>query len=473
MQHTLDQLIGHGPVHFIGIGGISMSCLARILLDRGIPVTGSDRSDSDAIEGLRTLGARVNVPHDASCIGNQTLVVYTAAIASDNPELLEAQRQGIACMDRGHFLGQLALGYDRNFAVSGTHGKTTSTGMLASVLLEAGTDPTIHIGGILPLIGGNTRIGGRSTFLMEACEYKNSYHGFYPTHALILNIEADHLDFFRDLDDILDSFATYTRNIAPDGELVLNLDDAGCRSLAARIDRPYAAYRMATADAGVLPGACPPVALYQAEQVTYEQGRGRFDVLLGQTRLATVTLSVPGPHNVSNALGCFALAHRAGLPAETIAYGLSHFTGTGRRFEAKGTVKGATLIDDYAHHPTAVELNLSTARALARGRIVCVFQPHTYTRTLKLLPEFSQALAQADLAIIVDIYAAREPDQGQIHARDLVEGIRTCGGDARYAASFEEAARMAADGLAADDLVMTMGAGDVYRVGDHMRAFGA
>ncbi len=469
MHHALDHIIGHGPVHFIGIGGISMSGLARILLDRGIPVTGSDRAESGVVHELRALGATITVPHDAACIGSQTLVVYTAAIASDNPELLEARQRGIACMDRGHFLGQLALGYDRNYAISGTHGKTTSTGMLASVLLDAGTDPTIHIGGVLPLIGGNTRIGGRSTFLMEACEYKNSYHGFFPTHALILNIEADHLDFFRDLDDILDSFAAYTRNIAADGELVLNLDDAGCRSLLSRIDRPYAAYALQAADAGMA-GASLPVALYRAENISYESGCGRFDVVLGTERLATVRLCVPGAHNASNALGCFALAHRAGLAADAVADGLSHFTGTGRRFEIKGTVRGATLIDDYAHHPTAVEVNLATARALTRGRIVCVFQPHTYTRTRKLLPEFAKALAMADRTLLVDIYAAREPDLGQVHARDLVEGINACGGDARYAASFPEAARMAAEGLCEGDLVLTMGAGDVYRVGELMLA---
>lgn len=498
MIPELAQAIGHGPVHFIGIGGISMSGLARILLDQGIPVTGSDRVDSPVIHALRARGARIGVPHNPDLVGGQTLVVHTAAISDDNPELLAARAQGMTIMDRGHFLGLLARGYRRTLAISGTHGKTTSTGMTACVLLAADTDPTIQIGGMLPAIGGNTRSGSNGWFLMEACEYKNSYHSFHPTHALILNIEADHLDFFKDLDDVLASFARFTENIADNGTLVLNLDDAGCLALANRLKRPWCGYRVLestmgaptetppessaigtaaamdgtsgadipAAPASKNPTASAPQALYEARHVRMENGLPVFDVHVDKVRMATVRLNVPGAHNVQNALGCFALTHRAGISPQVIANGLSAFTGTGRRFEFRGLVNGARLYDDYAHHPSEIRATLATARQMTGGRILCVFQPHTYTRTRELLKDFSAALIRADQCVVVDIYAAREPDLGQVHARDLVQAIRERGGNATYADSFAAAAQLARQQAAPEDVLLVMGAGDIAALPD-------
>ena len=477
MIPELQRAVGHGPVHFIGIGGISMSGLAQILLDQGIPVTGSDRTDSPVLDHLRKLGARIGVPHDPALINTQTLVVYTAAISEDNAELLAARQKGIPLMDRGHFLGLLARGYARTLAISGTHGKTTSTGMTACVLLEAQTDPTIHIGGMLPAINGNTRSGGADWFLMEACEYKNSYHSFFPTDALVLNIEADHLDFFRDLEDILDSFSRFADNLPPDGTLVLNLDDSGCCALAKRLSRPYAGYRVE--HAGLINTDTPeqnhrisvpldatPIHNYQARNIREINGNGQFEIWRDGVFLTDITLSIPGLHNIQNATGCFALAHLAGLPADSIARGLNRFTGTGRRFEHRGHVHGALLVDDYAHHPSEIRATLAAARQICQGRILCVFQPHTYTRTRELFSDFSHTLALADQVVLVDIYAAREPDLGQVHSRDLVLSINNAGGRARYAASFAEAVFLMRQEATPEDIVLVMGAGDVSHVAD-------
>ena len=478
MIPELQRAIGSGPVHFIGIGGISMSGLAQILLDQGIPVTGSDRTDSPVLAHLRTLGAHIGVPHDPALIGTQTLVVYTAAISEDNAELAAARKKGIPLMDRGHFLGLLARGYARTLAISGTHGKTTSTGMTACILLEAETDPTIHIGGMLPDIQGNTRSGGAGWFLMEACEYKNSYHSFFPTHALLLNIEADHLDFFRDLDDILASFARFTDNLPPDGMLVLNLDDSGCRALAKRLSRPYAGYRCEQGSPGSVEAdpspavSCgtQPIHTYLANDIQEKNGQVQCGMWCDGLFLATISLSVPGFHNVQNATGCFALAHMAGIPVDSIVRGLARFSGTGRRFERRGTVGGALLVDDYAHHPSEIRATLSAARQICSGRILCVFQPHTYTRTRELFSDFSASLALADQVVLLDIYAAREPNLGQVHSRDLVLSINNGGGRAQYAASFDEAVRVVRQYATPQDIVLVMGAGDVARVADMLAA---
>lgn len=481
MIPELRQAIGQGPVHFIGIGGISMSGLARILLDQGIPVTGSDRVESDALTELTRLGATIGVPHHAGNISGQSLVVYTAAIPQENPELAAAREKGIPVMDRGHFLGLLARGYARTLAVAGTHGKTTSTGMAGCILLAAQIDPTIHIGGVLPAIRGNTRSGGPEWFLMEACEYKNSYHSFYPTHALVLNIEADHLDFFRDLDDILDSFSRFARNLPPQGQLVLNLGDEGCLALARRIHRSYAGFSVlqpgvvipsAGTNARVPPdnplSAPAPATLYEARSLELVNGCGHFEAWKDGCRLATISLQVPGIHNVHNAIGCFALAHLAGIAPDVIAQGLAAFTGTGRRFEYKGTARGARVYDDYAHHPSEINATINTARLVTAGRVLCVFQPHTYTRTRELFRELALALASADQTVLVDIYAAREPDLGQVHARDLAAAVGEAGGSAAYASSFEEAVQRVLAMASPSDCVLVMGAGDVSRVADQL-----
>jgi len=468
MESSLTQIIGRGPVHFVGIGGISMSGLAKILLHRGISVTGSDWQESEAVTQLRELGASVCVPHNGSSIGGQTLVVHTAAIPPNNPELLEAARQGIPVMNRGTFLGDLAAGYGDTAAVAGTHGKTTSTGMLATVMMAAGLDPTVHIGGVLPSIGGNTRLGGPDHFVMEACEYKNSFLDFHPNRALILNIEADHLDFFRDLADILDSFERFSQNLPDEGSLVVNLNDAGCRTLCGRLRRSYCGYALDPLETSVLSAAADAEAVYAGSAMTFQEGKAQFDMLLDGRKIARIGLAVPGRHNASNAIGCFALCHRMGIDPVVIADGLSLFTGTGRRFERKGTVNGALLIDDYAHHPTAIAATFETARKMTDGRILCIFQPHTYTRTLELYEDFAHVLARADEVLLLDIYAAREPDLGLVDASSLAGRIGEVGGHAVYLPSFHDAAIRMAEMAREGDIIFTMGAGDVFRVGEEL-----
>ncbi len=460
MKDSLEEIIGTGPVHFIGIGGISMSGLAQILLHRGIGVTGSDMSESELVQRLRTLQADICVPHCAEMVQAQTLVVYTAAIAKDNPEWLAAKKKGIPCMERSVFLGLLAKEYKKTIAVSGTHGKTTSTGFIASVLMVADKNPTVHIGGILPSIQGNTRLGGEDWFVMEACEYKNSFLHFFPNDALVLNIEADHLDFFKDLNDILASFALFSQNITEEGSLVLNWDDAGCRQLSALVKRPFTAYGLEALQ------ELPPTALryYQAQNIHENEGFYNFHVVCAGEDLGPVYLNVPGRHNLSNAMGCFALCHGVGLTPKEITAGLAAFTGTGRRFEEKGTVNGVRIIDDYAHHPTAIRATLDATYRSAKKRVICVFQPHTYTRTLALLDDFAVALCLADAVIVIDIYAAREPDLGTVHAKDLVSAILEKGGHASYADSFEHAAEKSRELAKEDDIILTMGAGNVDRV---------
>jgi len=512
MKSELEILLGNGPVHFIGIGGISMSGLAQILLHRGIKVTGSDLHDSPVIKQLRNLHADITIPHNAECISNQSLVIYTAAIPQDNPEMIEADRKNIKKVERGFFLGLLASAYTNTLAISGTHGKTTTTGMLSSVLLEAKRNPTIHIGGMLPLIGGNTRLGGSEWFVMEACEYKNSFLHFYPNGELILNIDEDHLDFFTNLDHIIASFHNFTQNVKPGGKLVLNMDNIGCRKLVEILEVPYIGYSCSSENTDknailevstqrsavnitsstaaecstdnmhesvsstvasecsaeeinerITPNAS---ALYSADNLTEKNGCYSFTVKYEGNELAKLTLQVPGMHNVSNAVGCFALCHQYGLAPETVAAGISNFTGTGRRFERKGTLNGILIIDDYAHHPTEIQATLSAAVKTVEGKVICVFQPHLYSRTSDLLINFAATLCKADETIIIDIYAAREPDLGVINSKDLVREIQKAGGHSQYSESFQAAADTAMSIASPGDLILTMGAGDVDQVAE-------
>ncbi len=442
-------------VHFIGIGGISMSGLAAILIKEGFRVSGSDSRASGLTEWLESKGARVFIGQSADNIDPACqLIVYTAAIHEDNPEFAAAAASGIPMLTRAQLLGQIMDNYPMSVAVAGTHGKTTTTSMLSHIALEAELDPTISVGGILKSIGGNIRVGSSDTFITEACEYTNSYHSLSPRIGIILNIDADHLDFFKNLDEIRASFRKFAGLIRPDGLLVISGSvpdlEEFTRGLACRV---------------VTFGT--PDSLYHPENIVYDkEGCGRFELFRGETSLGFISLQVPGMHNITNACAAAAAAEAFGADMTDIAGGLASFTGTDRRFENKGSRDGIIVIDDYAHHPTEISATLTAARNYPHRQIWCAFQPHTYSRTNSLLKEFAEALCAADHVILADIYAAREVNTLGISSKDVADLIAAKGSDAVYLPSFDEITAYLREHTVPGDLVLTMGAGDVWQIGE-------
>ncbi len=445
-------------VHFIGIGGISMSGLAEILLKEGFAVSGSDARESELTKRLQAKGA---VIHYRQCAENITkgiqAVVYTAAIHSDNPEYAAAEAAGIPMISRADLLGQIMRNYQTAIAVAGTHGKTTTTSMLATVLLEANMDPTISVGGILPAIGGNIRVGRSDTFLTEACEYTNSFLSFYPTISIVLNIEEDHMDFFKDLNDIRRSFHRFAGLLPDDGLLVLNGEIECPEEITDGISARVVTYGLTGNQ------DCT------AHHISYDKtGCPSFTAVYKGTELGAVTLRVPGIHNVSNALAAIAAALELGISFSEIQAGLKAFHGTDRRFQYKGKVNGVTVIDDYAHHPTEIEATLKAAANYPHRELWCVFQPHTYTRTKAFLHQFAQALCHADHVILADIYAARETNTLGISSLALKEELQKLGKTCYYFPSFEEIEKFLSEKCMHGDLLITMGAGDVLKIGENL-----
>ena len=445
-------------VHFIGIGGISMSGLAEVLLGRGFTVTGSDAKASPLTESLEKKGAKVIIGQSADNIKNGTdCVVYTAAIHPDNPEFKAAKEAGIPMLTRAELLGEIMQNYALPIAVAGTHGKTTTTSMCSHILMTGGLDPTVSVGGILPSIGGNIRVGSSQNFITEACEYTNSFLSFFPKIELILNVDADHLDFFKDLDDIADSFHRFAKLLPEDGTLIINRDTAK--------------YDVVTEGLGceILTYSLEGEADYTAADICYdERGCGTFTCLEKGQDIGRFELKVPGVHNVSNALAAIALGRKAGLQPPVIAEGLAGFTGTERRFEYKGTACGAVVIDDYAHHPTEIAATLKAAKNYPHKRLIVAFQPHTYSRTKALLKEFAEALSAADEVVLADIYAAREKNTYGISSADLGEELRKNGTNTVLPGSFEEIEKYLKSQLKEGDLLITMGAGNIVEVGEHL-----
>lgn len=445
-------------VHFIGIGGISMSGLAEILLKEGFTVSGSDSKESPLTKKLESEGARIvygqkaeNITSDIGC------VIYTAAISRSNPELIEAVAQKIPMLTRAELLGQLMKNYDTPIAVSGTHGKTTTTSMISHILLEADLDPTISVGGILKAIGGNIRVGSSGTFITEACEYTNSFLNFFPKISVILNIEEDHLDFFKDLEDIRHSFRQFAALLPEDGTLVINGDIANHREI-------YEGLACRVLTYGSSRGFD-----YSAENISYnENGHVSFDLIRNGAKTDHIDLSVTGDHNVSNALSAIAVADFLDIPMEVTKKGLLSFTGTDRRFEYKGEFNGVTVVDDYAHHPTEIQATLKAAQHSPHNCVWCVFQPHTYTRTKAFFHEFAEALSHTDHLILADIYAARETDTLGISSADLAKETAALGTDTHYFPSFDEIEEFLKENCRPGDLLITMGAGDVVKIGEDL-----
>lgn len=442
-------------IHFIGIGGISMSGLAAVLLNSGFKVSGSDFKDSDIVKKLRSEGAEIYIGHDKNNIKDVDLVVYTAAIPSDNPEIIAAKEQDIQLMDRAEFLGQIMKGHKYNVAVSGTHGKTTCTSMLSHITLAANLDPTILVGGELDAIGGNFRIGNSEYFLTEACEYKKSFLKFFPYVGIILNIDADHLDCYKDIDEIADTFMKFSKLIPKDGYLVGYGDDQRVKEILEKAECNTISY-----------GFNDDVDITAKNIKFNKMGCASFDVYKSNEKLFSLTLNVPGKHNVLNALASVSVSLIFNISSNYIIEGLSKCKGAHKRFEYKGELNGVTVIDDYAHHPTEIKATLNTAKKIEHNKVFCVFQPHTYTRTKTLFDEFTHCFNDCDELVLMDIYAAREKDTGLVSSDQLGDAIRSTGVKCTNVHSHNEALEYVKSKLTNGDLLLTVGAGDVVIVGE-------
>lgn len=445
-------------IHFIGIGGISMSGLAEILLKEHFTISGSDTKPSDLTAHLSSLGAKVLYPQKASNITDDIdLVVYTAAIRETNEELMAVREKNLPTLTRAQLLGQLMRNYQTPIAVSGTHGKTTTTSMLSHILLAAEKDPTISVGGILHAIGGNIRVGNSDVFITEACEYTNSFLDFLPKISIILNVEEDHMDFFKDIDDIRNSFHKFASLLPEDGALVINKNIEQMETITDNLSCKVITYSEEQ-DAD-----------YRAENITFDEfGNASFDLIKFGVFAGNIRLSVAGKHNVSNALAVIAVSDLLDIDLDTIKKGIFSFTGTDRRFQYKGVRNGFTIIDDYAHHPTEIRATLTSAQNYPHRDIWCIFQPHTYTRTKAFFHEFAEALSLADHIILADIYAARETDTLGMTSEALANEIKQLGGDAYYLPSFEAIENFVLEKCIHDDVLITMGAGDVVNIGNSL-----
>ena len=433
---------------FIGIGGISMSSLARFYRDMGKRVSGSDKTNSEEVRALTSEGIEVFLGHDAKHVAGFDIVIYTGAVGDDNPELCEARRLGIPTLSRAEFMGGLMKNYRVRIGISGSHGKSTATAMTAHILLKAGKDPTVMCGAHIPELNGAYRAGGGG-FLFEACEYRDSFLSFSPNVAVILNVDLDHTDYFKTIDDVISSFSKFARiSLGTGGSVIVCADDENAL-LSAKTEFPITFGLSAGAD-------------YRAVKISEKNGKCSFSVTrCDEPFIKKISLSVVGRHNIYNALAAAATADLLGVPSDIIAEALSDFSGISRRFEKKGDVWGAPVYVDYAHHPREIAATVDTARKMCRGKLITVFEPHTYSRTKALWGGFVSAFSGVDVKIFTDVYAARETDMLGVSSKQLA---KEAGGE--YASSYEAAARRVKQLAKEGDMVLIIGAGDIFRVAD-------
>lgn len=452
---NINNIKNYKKVHMIGIGGISMSGIAEILVNWGVSVSGSDRTDSDILQTLKKNGIKIYIGHDKKNIEGADCVVFTAAIEKGNPELVYAKELGIPIIERSDFLGKLTRCYQNTIAISGTHGKTTTTSLVSLCFLEARKDPSIQVGAIVKELDGNYRVGNSENFIIEACEYVESFLKFSPKSEIILNIDNDHLDYYKNIENIKKAFIKYVKLLPEDGHLIINADDSNCLNLPIYSKASAIKYGIENDDVD-----------FYAKNISFDDdGFPEFDVYKLNKLYGHFKLSIPGKHNILNALGCIALCDVYGIDKLCIQSAFKKFTGAARRFEFKGVVNGAKVYDDYGHHPTEV---VATAKALNNKKFNeswVVFQPHTYSRTYNLLNDFAQALLSFDNIIVTDIYAARENNTYNVSANDLVNAIIKMGKNAKYISSFEECASFLKDNVKENDIVLTLGAGTVTNIG--------
>jgi len=437
--------------HLVGIGGVSMAPLAEVLHGMGVIVTGSDMKESATVEHLRSLGIQVVIGHFAESVQGASLVIRTAAVHDENPEIAGARAAGIPVFERAQAWGALMGDYKHALCISGTHGKTTTTSMCTHIVMAAQLDPTVMIGGTLPLLHAGHRVGKGDTIILESCEYCNSFLSFRPTTAVILDIEADHLDFFKDLADVENSFRRFADLVPAEGGVVVaNADDRNTMDTLDQLDRQIITFGLGS------------YADVYCENLEYTNGVGQFDLMHGGELLTHVELSVPGKHNVKNALAAAAAALTIDVPPAAIAAGLRAYRGAERRFQFKGEYNGAMIYDDYAHHPGELHVLMDTAKTLGYDRVICAFQPHTYTRTKALFGDFVRELGRPDITILAEIYAAREKNTVGISSKDIADRIP----GAEYYATLEDVTARLKELARPGDLVLTVGAGDIYLAGE-------
>ncbi len=444
-------------IHCIGIGGIGLSAIAEILLSRGYHVSGSDMKESDMTDKLAKQGARIFIGHKAENVENADLLVYSAAVGKDNPELVRARERNIPIMTRAQMLGLLMEEYENSIAISGTHGKTTTTSMVSLILDRAKLSPTILVGGNLSEIDGNVRVGESQYFVTEACEYMDSFLSLKPKMEIILNIDSDHLDYFKDIEHIVSSFDRFA-HLVPAGGTIIAYDA-----------NPFVNRIVKDMDNAVTFGLnenCD----YFAKDIRFDgNGMPSFEVWHGGKSLARIQLQIPGEHNILNALAAFACGHTLGVDETTIKETLEAYHGTQRRFDIVGTTaKGVKIVDDYAHHPTEIKATLAASQNVPHNKLWCIFQPHTYTRTLALFDDFAEAFNKTDKLILAEIYAAREKNIYKISSEQLAEKIKEThpAKEVLFMKDFEEIAAYVSENAEPGDMVITMGAGDIYKVGE-------
>lgn len=451
------NLSDYKRIHCIGIGGIGLSAIAEILMSRGYEVSGSDMRESEMTDKLINDGANIYLGHRAKNVENAELVIYSSAVGKDNPELIRAEELGIPAVTRAQALGALMDEYKNSIAISGTHGKTTTTSMVSLILKDAQKEPTILVGGNLSEINGNVYVGKSDYFVTEACEYMDSFLNLKPKMEIILNIDSDHLDYFKDVEHIASSFDKFAKLVPEDGVVIAYDANPFVKSVIEDIPNAVTFGLNESCD-------------YYAKDIDFDnEGMPKFKVCSGGKQLCEVNLSVPGEHNILNALSAFACCHMLGIDAEQIVNTLEKFLGTQRRFDVLGkTYNNIKIIDDYAHHPTEIKATLSAVRNMKHNNLWCLFQPHTYTRTMALLDDFSSAFDEADKVVLAEIYAAREKNIYKISSKTLMNKIKenSPSKDVYFFKEFEEIANFVYNNAEEGDLVITMGAGDIYKVGE-------
>jgi UDP-N-acetylmuramate--alanine ligase len=442
----------------IGIGGIGLSAVAEIFLSRGYLVSGSDMKTSNITDHLSEKGAVIYSTHNSSNILGADLLIYSSAVSLDNPELVEAAKNNISAISRAEALGLLMKEYKNGIAISGTHGKTTTTSMVSLILEKAGVDPTILVGGHLEEIGGNVKIGNSSYFVTEACEYMDSFLKLAPTIEIILKIDSDHLDYFKDIDHIARSFTEFAHLVPRDGYVI------------AYSSNPFVRKLLGTLSCNIITFGFDDQCDYYAGNIEFNSfGMPAFDVLHNNILLCSIQLSIPGEHNISNSIAAFACCHTLGISPEAISKTLNEFSGTQRRFDVIGTTdKKVNVVDDYAHHPTEIIATLKAARNIPHNKLWCIFQPHTYTRTIALFDDFVSSFENADVIIFAEIYAAREKNIYKISSKELALKTKEEYPDKEvfYIDDFQEISNFVNENANVNDLVITMGAGDIYKVSE-------
>ena len=450
----IQELKKYKSVYMIGIGGVSMSGIAEIIKHWGFTVSGSDRTETEITRKLNLDGIHVTIGHDVNMVAKANLVVYSAAIKQDDPELVKARELNIPTMERADYLGLITKAFEDTICISGTHGKTTTTSMISMCFIEAGLEPSIQVGATLKAIGGNYKIGNSDHFIIEACEYVESFLKFYPKAEVILNIDNDHLDYFKNIENINNAFIKYVKLLPKNGLLVVNNANDYCSKL-----HNYTTAKVVTY------GIKDEKANFVARNITFDKnGFARFDVYHNNYFYASFELSVPGNHNVSNALACIGLCDSYGIEKSYIKSALKKYTGAERRFEYIGQFNGVSVYDDYGHHPTEIKATALALKKKTYHHSWVIFQPHTYSRTKEHLDDFADALTYFDNIIVTDIYAARETNTYGVSSEDIVNKIKSLGRKAIYISNFDDIVSYVKEHAIKDDIVLTLGAGTVTKI---------